>query len=86
MPGDRQVKQIDPTGNLYVDNYDVKNNKLINYFIAKANITSYRADTGSSTYKEDYVEVDLDQWGRPKARRVYEYWPSLSGELTEQYY
>ena len=75
----------DASGNLYVSNYDVKGNKIMNYFIAKDNIQNYRANVASNTYKEDYSEALLDQYGRVVARKVYENWPVLSGELSELY-
>jgi RHS repeat-associated protein len=75
----------DAIGNLSVSNYDVKSNKVMSYFVAKDNIPNYRANTASNTYKEDYVEIALDQFGRAVARKVYENWPTVSGELSELY-
>jgi YD repeat-containing protein len=81
-----QVKEItDASQNLYVSEYDIRNNKVMSYFVAKNNIASYRANTNSNTYKEDYVEVYIDQFGRTTERRVYENWPVLNGTLSEVY-
>ncbi len=75
----------DASGNLYVSNYDVTSNKVVSFFVAAANIASYRANTASNTYKENYIEVYLDQFGRTSERRVYQNWPALSGTLSELY-
>ena len=76
----------DALGNLYVSNYDVKNNKTINFFVAQNNIANYRANPASNTYKSNYSEVLLDQFGRAVSRKVYQNWPALSGELSESYH
>ncbi|MBE5968407.1 MAG: RHS repeat-associated core domain-containing protein [Lachnospiraceae bacterium] len=75
----------DILGNLYVSDYDVKNNKIISFFVAKSNIAGYRANPSSNMYKENYNEVLLNQFGRAISRKVYQNWPTLSGELSELY-
>lgn len=78
-------ESVDANGNLYVTDYDVKNNKIMSFFVAAGNIASYRANINSNTYKEDYTELYYDQFGRTTERRVYENWPTLSGALSELY-
>ncbi|MBU5334084.1 hypothetical protein KQI61_17975 [Anaerocolumna aminovalerica] len=80
------VKEVtDSFGNLYVSDYDILNNMSMNYFIAKDNIAAYRANMASNVYKENYVELLYDQFGRNVERKVYENWPTKSGELSERY-
>jgi RHS repeat-associated protein len=78
-------ESTDALGNLYVSEYDVKNNKIMSYFVAAGNISGYRANTSLNAYKENYIEIILDQFGKAVERRAYENWPALSGELSEVY-
>lgn len=81
-----QVNEVtDNAGNLYVNQKELKNSRIINYFVSKDNIASYRANTSANTYKEDYIEYYIDQFGRTTERRVYENWPTISGALSELY-
>ncbi|MFA9464024.1 MAG: RHS repeat-associated core domain-containing protein [Velocimicrobium sp.] len=75
----------DASGNLYITGYDVMSNKATSYFVAKNNISAYRANTSANTYKENYLEVSYDQFDRPIQRKVFEKWPTQSGELSEEY-
>ena len=78
-------EMTDASGNLYVYGQDMLNNKNISYFVAKNNIAKYITDKSSNTYKEHYLEESYDQFGRTVERKVYENWPTLSGELSERY-
>ncbi|MFA9464179.1 MAG: RHS repeat-associated core domain-containing protein [Velocimicrobium sp.] len=81
-----EVKEVmDATGNLYVNSYDTLNNKSINYFVAKNNISVYRANTSADAYKESYLEIGYDQFDQPIQKKVFEKWPTRSGELAEEY-
>lgn len=84
-PWGENNETTDASGNLYISDYDIKNNKINSYFVAKDNIASYRANTADNAFKENYVEVALDQFGKAVSRKVYENWPVLSGELSELY-
>ncbi len=81
-----QVKEVmDPLGNITVNDYDMKSNKVMSYFVASSNISGYRTNTTANTYKEDYTEIYLDQFGQAISRKAYENWPTMSGELSELY-
>ena len=81
-----QVKEVaDPSGNLYFNEYDIKNNRIISFFVAAGNIPGYRANPAANTLKENYIEEALDQFGRTISRKVYQNWPTASGELSELY-
>ncbi len=73
----------DASGNLYVNDNNIKMYCKTSYFIAKDNIAVYRNNKSDNTYKEDYVEEYYDQYGRNTKRSVYENWPARSGELSE---
>ena len=75
----------DAIGNLYVSNYDIRNNMSSSFFVAQSNIASYRSNTALNTYKEDYSEIYYDQFGQAIERRVYANWPTMTGALSELY-
>jgi len=84
-PWGENNENIDALGNLYVSYYEIKSNQIKSYFVAKDNIAAYRTNPRINTYKENYLAVSLDQFGRIVSRTVYENWPVLTGELSELY-
>ncbi|WP_171717202.1 RHS repeat domain-containing protein [Paenibacillus phytohabitans] len=81
----QEVEALDTYGNLYVNEYNFKQRKVSNYYIAAADITAYRANMGNSSYKGNYVEQTYDQWGQLIRNLTYKDWPGQSQPITEKY-
>lgn len=80
----RQNEIADVYGNLYVTEYNLKLRKTTRYFVAAANVSSYRANPGQSNLKANYTEQDEDQWGHLLTTRAFKDL-SQTQPITESY-
>ncbi|GGI45787.1 hypothetical protein GCM10008018_13870 [Paenibacillus marchantiophytorum] len=81
----RQNEVSDVYGNLYETEYNLKARRSTHYFVAAADVSAYRTNSGQNNLKSSYVERDADQWGRLLTTRAYKDWPNQTQPVTESY-
>lgn len=80
-----QDEVFDSFGNLYKMEKKLKERRNIHYFVAAAQVEAYRTNPLRADLKSQYVEQEVDQWGRLLTVRTYKDWPATAQPMTEEY-